>query len=608
MSKSRFQTCTRKNIALRADSPTVVVLPYAKPLAGELLSPDGRPVAGAKIRQYMKSSPTGGSFLDQAGPVLAVSDAKGYFTLDTLEDDASYFLVAESAEYGRASIRVDLPRSEKLSVQFGPLLTVSGVVLGPLDKLMKTDGKPSIYFSQPISLKHCSTSWAGNAIVETIDGRQRFTVRGLLPGEVSIVAGWSDSQRYVRTKVDAATPHQEVTIDLTQPVPPPVKRPVILRLTTPDGATPKGAVHVRVVPADGGYSERDDMTVPLKDGVARVEAYVSGTIDYSPRGLIGYWFPWENSQRKVEAGKAPLEIDVPVTPAGAIAGRVLDAEGKPVSDKVSVNLNGRKMDTSNGTIFCSGDFGGGTIRVDRQGKFWINPLPLGWKYAISVSRGHAVCYTEPIELTGAKPTAEATLSLPRTVSVEGRVLDQYGKPLAVPLELSFVSNTKSLAGGFSSQGWSDTLSNHQGIFRFDDLGFSGGEYFLYLKPRKDFQPRRVPLPLDGRPIEVRLNPGFVLEGTVLNDATGKPAAGLEIYALPAKFTPDSIRREAESRTDDHGRFRFSNLGDEAYRIGVQGGPQIVSKLEDGDGLTWKPGDLTVIEFRVKIPAWFRPRE
>jgi hypothetical protein len=399
-----------------------------------------------------------------------------------------------------------------------------------------------------------------------------------------------------------------VTIDLTKPIPPPAKRSVVLRLTTPDGSMPKGAIHVRVASAGGGYSERDDISVPLQNGSARVDAYTGGNVFYEPPGLIGYWF--DGGSRQVEPGPEPLEIVVSVCPAGAIAGRVFNADGKPCNGTdVTVSLFGRLVKTSSGhTVSTEGGFGVNNIRADSQGRFWINPLPLGGIYTVTVKRGHALRCSEPIELNGVKPTAEVTLSLPRTTVAEGKVLDADGNPLVVPLGLNFLSSTKKLNRGSSSQGWGDDKTDKQGRFRFGDLGIGGGEYFLYFKPRRDFQPCRVPLPLDGKPIEVRLNRGLVLEGEVVDNATGRPAAGLELVAMPAKLTPESIGHyQAEALTDDSGRFRFSNLGDQPYEILFVGGPQVIRKSPNDYAETWEPGEPSV-SIRVKIPEWYRPRQ
>lgn len=613
-SKPGFQTCQQGDVSLLSDAPTTLILPRAKPLLGKLLSPDGKPAAGVGIREYIKTIAHRSAMPMKDGPVLATTDAEGRFTLDCLEDGAAYYLVAESEKYGPLPIKLGTERPKRLSLRFGPLLTVSGVVNGPLDELIFM-GKPSVYYQQPVSLQRSETgsissSVFGPVVIETIDGRQRFTIRGLLPGKVFISAGKDHS---VQTSVNAETPRREVAIDLTQkktpppPPPPPVKRPVILRLTTLDSSTPKGSIHVRTTPPTGSYTARDDRSVPIENGEARFDAYVGGGLVYSPLGLIGYWFDWEKSFGKIDAGEGPLEIDVPLTPAGAVAGRVLDADGKPVEYAATVEIRGYK-EPSMPPFFRYGDFANYpmAVRVDYQGRFWFNPLPLDYTYQVCLRCGHIVCYSSTIELNGSAPTAEVTLALPRTASVKGRVTDDDGKPLAIPCKLSL--HTTNYRGGVSHGGSFQT--DREGRFHFDDLGVGIGEWWIYFTPQRDYQPLRVELPLDGRPIAARLQRGYVLEGTILDDASGEPVAGIKLTAIPwppNPADPGSVSCKAEAATDEKGRFRFSNLGGMTYWIMARGGVKLLPP-EGAERVTWQTGDLTEVTYQVEIPEWFRRRK
>ena len=605
LSKPGFQSCNQNKVVLHSDSPTTLILHQAVPLPGELLSPDGKPVAGVDIRLYMKVADNWSSMDGKRGPVLGVTDAKGRFTLDCLEDGAMYYLMAESEKYGPLPIVLNADRPKRLALRFGPLLTVSGVIEGPLDGLNKLDRKPSVYYSQPIKLLrkegNSYESYAqGNAVVETIDGRQCFTIRGLLPGDVFIRA---DKNHSLNTTVNTETPRREVAFDLRRENPPPVKRPVVLRLVTPDGSIPKGSIRVRTTPATGSYTGRDQRSVAIENGEAHFDAYVGGEMIYSPLGLIGYWFDWEKSGGKIDAGEGPLEIDVPLFPAGAIAGRVIDADGKPVDHAATVEIRGYK-EPSMPPFLQYGDFTNYpmSISVDHQGRFWFNPLPFDWIYQLCLRCGHIVCYSSTIELNGSAPTAEVTLTLPRTASVEGRVTDNDGKPLAIPCELSL--HTNAIYGGGGAGHGFPFQTDRGGRFRFDDLGVGIGQWSIYFTPQRDYQPLRVELPLDGRPIEARLEPGFVLEGTILDDGSGDPVAGIKLTAIPWPPNPGSVSCKAEAATDEKGRFRFSNLGDRPYWIMAWGGPQLIP-AEGAERVTWRPSDLTEVIYRAKIPEWFR---
>jgi len=295
---------------------------------------------------------------------------------------------------------------------------------------------------------------------------------------------------------------------------------------------------------------------------------------------------------------------VPLTPAGAIAGRLFDADCKPYKGtdaNIVVNYHWVSKTPAGVSFTDGGSLDANDARVDLQGLFLISPLPLGRTYAVTINCGHTLCHTKPIELSGVKPTVEVTLALPRTMAIEGRVLDSKGQPLVVPWELDCSWDG---INGKSGNGWGG-ITDAQGRFRIDNVGIGAGEYAWYFKPRRNFQPYRVPVPLDGKPIEVRLKSGHVLEGTIIDDATDKPVAGVEITAMPAKLTPESMSCEAESTTDARGRFRFSNLGDQPYKMWLCG-PQIV-RPDPRDEPTWRPGEKDVV-LRVIIPDDYRPPE
>ena len=74
------------------------------------------------------------------------------------------------------------------------------------------------------------------------------------------------------------------------------------------------------------------------------------------------------------------------------------------------------------------------------------------------------------------------------------------------------------------------------------------------------------------------------------DDTERPAPGVELYATPADFRSGGFGFDAESLTDDQGRFRFSNLDDRPYRIGGRNVRQISAPNDQ----TWTPGDKRVV--------------
>ena len=56
-----------------------------------------------------------------------------------------------------------------------------------------------------------------------------------------------------------------------------------------------------------------------------------GRVSYQSRSVIGYWF--KDGDFEVPPGDGPLVVEVKAVPAGAIVGRVLDADGKPAVER-----------------------------------------------------------------------------------------------------------------------------------------------------------------------------------------------------------------------------------------------------------------------------------
>lgn len=580
--------------------PVTFTLTHAKPLQGVVVSADGQPVAGADIRILVKSSLVGSGktthSYSESGPVLAVTDSQGRFILNQLMDDASYELLISTKSGQRQLIHNVVSGRGELRVELGPELTISGTIRGDLARLTKEDGKPVIRWSEsvPFPGHNFSNGIGGTVPVEPVKGGGKFTIRGLLPGEVMIHAG----NVFGLTMGPSRIPHQTVDIDLTLPLAEYPKRPVVLRFATPDGTVlPEGTIQIRLS-KDGENYACGNPLVSLKNGVARFDAYAPGGLSYESVGLIGYWF--ETVWTRVEPGKGPQTITVPVLPAGAVAGQVLDADGKPANEKVTVSVTG-ELKIPHGTRF--GGFGDGDIKPDAKGRFFATPLPLGGKYSVKAQRGHTVQVVSPVLLDAAHPTKKLTLQLPPTTAVNGVVLDPEGQPLArIPLKLEFLSNGDSPANR-QSCGWSEGLkSDVEGQFRISDLGVGVGKYSLEIEPNRDFCPAHVELPLDGKPVVLRLKRGQTLTGQLLDDATGRPIAGGQVVAYPTDHRSPSC--SAEGLTDQQGKFRFSNLDDREYQFCGSNGLDPVNPTASA----WRPGQ-TSVTVRVKIAEWsdFKPQ-
>ncbi len=116
-------------------------------------------------------------------------------------------------------------------------------------------------------------------------------------------------------------------------------------------------------------------------------------------------------------------------------------------------------------------------------------------------------------------------------------------------------------------------------------------YAVELKPDKDYMAVRKVISR-GEPANIQLKPGLVLEGRVVEDATGYPVPGVEVYGTSTQ--PETSIVDADQRTDDDGRFRFSRLRDQVYSLGTRSGTQPVKSVDVAAGTD------TPVEIQVEI--------
>jgi hypothetical protein len=109
----------------------------------------------------------------------------------------------------------------------------------------------------------------------------------------------------------------------------------------------------------------------LDDGKAVYEANVPGRVSYRPEALIGYWF--KDGDVEVEPGTEPLRVEIPAMPAGAIVGELLEPDGTPAVEGVSLGCHVVEKPPALG----QGSIDLNNFRVEAYGHFLLSPLPLG---------------------------------------------------------------------------------------------------------------------------------------------------------------------------------------------------------------------------------------
>jgi beta-lactamase regulating signal transducer with metallopeptidase domain len=566
-----------------ADQTKVLTVTRARPSRGVAVDPQGKPVAGAEVRVYFEGREGSTYFHGSGGPLLTTTDEAGRFTLDTLKDRTNYIVFVVSKAGGRGISPKLRAGQDGIRVTVGPKLTIQGTIKPGTDEQGKSSMPATVDVTQfvRVDLEHEPFSPVTTRI--PVDRQGRFTATDLLPCETRIEA----AGRTVPVPLDR--PETSVTIDLTRPPTGPPTRRVVLRVVTPDGAIPQSGRIDAYAYRPGERQTSFSRELTLDRGHASFDAPVAARLTYRLQSMVGYWF--KDGDVEVEPGEGEKIIDIPALPAGAIAGRVLDSDGKPA---VGGDISCRTVEPAaglQGEVFIKNN-----LRGDAQGRFFASPLPLGGSYVVIAGRGHNRQVSPPVRLDVSQPTGRITLKMARDAVAEGRVVGPDGRPLAgVPVGLELVHPT---AGG----GWGPpTPTDDEGRFRFDDLSPELDGYRAIVEAPKGYQPADARLRPGGPPVGIRLERGHVIEGRVLDAKTGRPIPGISIYAQRPEWAEGRRNSfEAEAKTDEQGRFRFSNLPEGSWR------------LNDRSGLEWESPHKThifgvdgpePIEIRAAPPAW-----
>jgi beta-lactamase regulating signal transducer with metallopeptidase domain/protocatechuate 3,4-dioxygenase beta subunit len=252
----------------------------------------------------------------------------------------------------------------------------------------------------------------------------------------------------------------------------------------------------------------------------------------------------------------------------------------------------------------------GTSDADGRFRFaGLPPLPpegdrAGWFYALVVTatgRASTIRWVQD-----AKSAQDLTIALPPAATLQGRVTDQNGKPiagaivwvqglLAEPLEGVMSTRTDS-EGRYAItdlRAWDvakqKPVANGNGTFTMVSECFFWVRHPDYAQERPGY--RRTP-----DTINVTLQPAGVIEGRVVDQVTGKPAAGAVVCM---QGTHDNRGGDwGQTRTDQHGNYRLASVRAGRYNVWAQAPDRACAALDSFAvvaGKTQRAPDLQLIE-------------
>ncbi len=571
----------------------LLVLRRGASLSGRVIAV-GEPVAGAEIAALRQPSATTPVMLIRArqtaaDPIAAASDGEGSFVLPNLAP-GSYQLTVRAA--GHAPLRVpgieldEAAGSTDLGVlELEPGASIRGLVVdadgGPI---AGAEIRASSRESQVISMM----VWRRDDRPAALTGADgHFEIADRRHGErVDLEVSYKGHQPARARAVEAPTET-------------PVR--IVLERAARVAGTVLGAGGEPIAGAQVLVAAEEALT---GGGALRSPAHGRSddrgrfAIDSAPSGrvrLIATAPGWRaaESGAELEPGSALEGLRLVLERGATVAGRVLEADGKPALGAWV------RVENQGGNPWARPP----TARVDGDGNYLLEGVEPGLRLLVAESPEREETARE-IEVTPGSNRLD--LRFAGGVELAGRVTDAAGLPLA-DVALTLASE------GVGWQG-AETLSREDGSFGFD--GVRDGHYLLraakagYASTTLEPPLRVAGAALTG--IEVRLEAG----GTIRGRLVGLEAAQIPLVTVSA-FRPSD--EWALGRVDRDGEYRIADLSPGEWNVGAMvadgaqargrvtltRGGEATLDLDFGGGLTLTGQVLSAGQPVTGIDVWLR---
>jgi beta-lactamase regulating signal transducer with metallopeptidase domain/protocatechuate 3,4-dioxygenase beta subunit len=574
-----------------ADTELDIPVPRAGKIVGRVTDTDGKPIPKANVGRS-----TSGSFFS-INALYVACDSEGRFEYDdAVTPDQPTRLTASAPGYvpdeqsGVHSPEVGKPLVLNFRLRPSPgtpaaarapdaekLRAVSGVVLGP-------DGKPVAGvvvrwgYQATSDAKQTRTDAAGRFRLKVPDKENLLAVlpREFQPEFPEVAAGGDKDVNvklregqtaFGRVIDDQGKPIQGVQVIAVTPSPDP-------RIGNPYWLT-EAAVYTG---ADGKFA--------LKGVPGRAQ------FDFLKRGL--------SDVRNRELDLTRTDNSVVMVYGGALSGRVVDRDGKPIrSFRVLVNApRERKPNDQSGGYFA-GYCGIGVSFTSADGSFVLTGIGAGGVYRVTaLAPGHGEATVDrmvSMPLNHAKNAKPVTLKAGPPMKLRVRAVTADGKPIAgarVTLVNGDLGLDQTFSWGYHDASWEDMVRGRtgaDGVAEFPSLSMLGA---TVLVRAPGYARHRVGWRDAAKELKCEMVKEAVLTGEV-RDAAGKP---LKDFYVNLSGGGDQI--SASVGADEKGRFRIAELPAETWGVTIRGGEYGRLTLHT-DSVTLKAGETKDLKFRPK---------
>ncbi len=528
--------------------PLTVYLRHPAPLAGIVLTPDGKPLTQAKLQVWEIESVRSRMAFDvnqvlniyeempeEVSPFWTVTDSHGRFVFQNLPANAKVSLRVHHPDYSLSRIP---PPSEWFPLQTGrEWVTLVAVPKSFLKGQVLRDGRP-VENAQVI----CRTEFYGEKEYHaTTDANGEFEI-SFHRGRWLVYASAEDGRWQCEPQLILISPGQTVSVTLN------LQRAVEVKGVVKDAETKNPVPFAEVYgdrelrmeaqgetlqmwwrPITVKTDENSNFRFFLLPGKWIINAWAS----YSP-GHSAY------STKEVEVKGEDVELlELLLQSPPKLSVQVVDKRGKPVPKAIA----------SDGWWM--------SWRADEKGFVRIEHTPQTLWAASPDLKMFGRTDVKPDEKT-------VRIVVENGIFVSGQVTGEDGKPVPnarLRVQALFRDPTFPVE---MTNNWFEVFADNKGQFRFHLP--SGLKFQLMALAEGYFPTATEPHVTESKPLTITVKmkrPNFVLEGKVVDDETGKPVWGAAVRVwlmLPGGSSPELGFRVAF--TDEQGQFKLKDLRSE----------------------------------------------
>jgi beta-lactamase regulating signal transducer with metallopeptidase domain len=465
------------------DAPLTWTLRRAVPTTNQVVDAStGAPLPGVKVQLASRESGNFASNPDRDDNILAITDATGRFTLDTLNPAWNYRVFLKSPDHALVTETVASGTSKVFRLQRG--LSVAGTVQG----LPPGDATLRCRIDVPIDSTMRTISQR-TLVLKGDENTRAFAFEHVPPGSVTLSV--NEHSLEINLHADETAVRFDTSPHATS------HRQVKIHFRTPGSEVPAGALvaTLSAVEQHGPPSPRR-LIVPLQAGSAEFEVISPSKVELVPARLLGFWF----APQTIEVPDVPgqLEVTLDATPAGAIHGRWLEPDGSIVREAFISCL---VIDPPKTMGRSPLGLEAATDGPARDAVFTLTPLPFEGTYALLLHHDLNFTQSRPIAVTADMPLTNVELRRKPGVDLEVRVVNATGAPIpGVPLSLEYLPG--------ESTSFSTLAGTTDGVGRFTlhDINFDVPGRYKIIARIDEWHSRGVPLtPSTPRPVMITID-------------------------------------------------------------------------------------------------------